>query len=72
MSNTIDSALQLSEVLDSSMRALKRTLLPLLSFSTVFRNVHLKGNDKMAIPFYPLTRPGPARAVPRMVPTRRW
>ena len=54
MANTIDSALQVTEVLDSAMTALKKRLLPLLAFSTVFRNVALKGNDKMAIPFYPL------------------
>lgn len=52
--NTIDSQLQLTEVLDSAMQAIKRKLLPLLAFSTVFRNVQLKGDDKMAVPFYPL------------------
>jgi hypothetical protein len=54
MANTIDSNLQLTEVLDSAMEALKRKLMSLLAFSTVFRNVQLKGDDKMAVPFYPL------------------
>ena len=54
MANTIDSELQLTTVLDTAMRALKRRLLPLLSFSTVFRNVPLRGNDKIALPYYPL------------------
>ncbi len=54
MANTIDSNLQLTEVLDSAMQAIKRRLLPLLAFSTVYRNVQLKGDDQMAVPFYPL------------------
>lgn len=52
--NTIDSELQLTTVLDTAMRAIKRRLLPLLAFSTVFRGTPLKGNDKIAVPFYPL------------------
>jgi hypothetical protein len=58
MANTIDSNLQLTEVLDSSMRALKRQLSPLLSFSTVFQDVALKGDDTVTIPYYPLTSTG--------------
>lgn len=58
MANTIDSKLQLTEVLDSAMTALKRSILPLRAFSTAFSNVQLKGNDKMAVPFYPLTSLG--------------
>jgi hypothetical protein len=58
MSNTIDSKLQLTEVLDSAMDAIKRKLMPLLAFSTVFRNVQLKGDDKMAVPYYPLVGTG--------------
>lgn len=58
MANTIDSTLQLTEVLDSSMRALKRKLMPLLQFSTVYSDVQLKGDDTMAVPFYPLTSTG--------------
>lgn len=58
MANTIDSNLQLTEVLDSAMNAMKRKLMPLLAFSTVFRNVQLKGDDKMAVPYYPLVGTG--------------
>jgi len=58
MANTIDSNLQLTEVLDVAMRALERTLTPLLGFSTVFSDVALKGDDTMAIPYYPLTSTG--------------
>lgn len=58
MANTIDSSLQLTEVLDSSMRAIKRKLLPLLQFSTVYQDVQLKGDGTMAVPFYPLTATG--------------
>ena len=54
MANTIDSTLQLTEVLDSTMEALKRRLMPLLAFSTVFRSVQLKGDDTLTVPFYPL------------------
>ena len=58
MANTIDSQLQLTEVLDSSMRAIKRKLMPLLQFSTVFQDVQLKGDGTMAVPHYPLTATG--------------
>ncbi len=58
MANTIDSSLQLTEVLDTAMRALERTLTPLLGFSTVFSDVALKGDDTIAIPYYPLTSTG--------------
>ncbi len=58
MANTIDSKLQLTEVLDSSMRAIKRKLMPLLALSTVYRSVALKGDDKFAVPYYPLTPTG--------------
>lgn len=56
--NTIDSELQLTTVLDTAMRSIKRRLLPLLALSTVFRNVALKGNDKISVPFYPLHSTG--------------
>jgi hypothetical protein len=58
MSNTIDSPLQLTEVLTSSMRALKRKLAPLLQLSTVYSDVALKGDGTMAVPYYPLTATG--------------
>ncbi len=56
--NTIPSGLQLTKVMSSSMRALKRRLLPLLKLSTVFRDVPLQGDGTMALPFYPLTATG--------------
>lgn len=48
------SELNLAEVLDSALVAFKRAVLPLSMFSTVFRNVQLKGNDKVEIPYFPL------------------
>ena len=56
--NTIDSALQLTEVLENAMRALKRKLLVLTQLGAIYRDVALKGNDVMAVPFYPLTATG--------------
>lgn len=56
--NTIDSALQLTEVLGSAMDALKRRLLVLKMLGAVYRDVALKGDDKMAVPFYPLATTG--------------
>lgn len=54
MSNTISSELQLTEVLDSALTAFRRAILPLQQFATAFDEVHLKGTDKMSIPYYPL------------------
>lgn len=56
--NTIDSALQLTEVLGSAMEALKRRLLVLKMLGAIYKDVALKGDDKMAVPFYPLTATG--------------
>jgi hypothetical protein len=56
--NTIDSSLQLTEVLGSAMEALKRRLLVLKQLGAIYRDVALKGDDKMAVPFYPLTATG--------------
>lgn len=54
MSNIIASELQLTKVLQSTLTAFKRAILPLTSFSTVFRDVELQGDDKIAVPYYPL------------------
>lgn len=54
MSNTIDSELQLNLVLDSALEAYKRALLPITVFSTVFRDVMLKGTNKVGVPYYGL------------------
>ena len=56
--NNINSELQLVVILDTVMRAFKRRLLPVLAFSTVFRNVQLAGTDKVAVPYYPLYATG--------------
>lgn len=54
MATTISSELKLNVVLDSALMALRESLLPLNSFSTVFNSVPLQGTDKIAVPFYPL------------------
>lgn len=54
MSNTISSDLQLTTVLESAMRAFKRAILPVTSFSTVFRDTPLRGTDTIAVPYYAL------------------
>lgn len=64
MSNTIASELQLTEVLDSALTAFRRAILPLQQFATAFSNVQLKGNDKMAIPYYPLATSDSATRTP--------
>lgn len=55
MSNTIDSKLQLSEVLSAAMEAFERAIAPLNAFAAVFDNVPLQGTDKMVVPYYPLS-----------------
>ena len=52
--NTIATELQLVTILETVMRAFKRRLLPLVAFSTVFRNVQLQGTNEVAVPYYPL------------------
>ena len=58
MANTIDSKLQLTEVLDAAMMALKRKLFVLKMMGAIYQRVQLKGDDTMAVPFYPLTATG--------------
>ena len=53
-SNAVDAELNLNELLGASIRAFKRAILPLRMFATVFRNVALKGTNKVAVPYYPL------------------
>ncbi len=55
MANTIDSELQLTEILDSALTAFRRAVLPLRSFATVYSDVALQGDDKIAVPYYPLS-----------------
>jgi len=52
--NTISSELQITNILDAALRALKQTLIPLQAFTTVYRNVPLLGTDKVSVPFHPL------------------
>jgi len=54
MANTIASELQITNILDAALRALKQTLIPLQAFTTVYRNVPLLGTDKVSVPFHPL------------------
>jgi hypothetical protein len=52
--NTISSELQITNILDAALRALKQSLIPLQAFTTVYRDVPLLGTDKVAVPFHPL------------------
>lgn len=52
--NTISSELQITNILDGALRALKQSLIPLQAFTTVYRDVPLLGTDKVAVPFHPL------------------
>jgi len=52
--NTISSELQITQILDGALRALKQSLLPLSAFTTVYRAVPLLGTDKVAVPFHAL------------------
>lgn len=54
MATTISSELKLNVVLDSALVALRESLLPLNSFSTVYNSVPLQGTDKISVPFFPL------------------
>ena len=54
MANTIDSSLQLTEILDSALTAFKRAVVPLNAFSTVYADVALQGDDTVDVPYYPL------------------
>jgi hypothetical protein len=55
MSNTIASELQLTEVLDAALVAFRRAILPLQQFATAYSPVQLKGDNSMAVPYYPLS-----------------
>jgi hypothetical protein len=52
--NTISSELQITQILDGALRALKQSLLPLSAFTTVYRDIPLLGTDKIAVPFHAL------------------
>lgn len=52
--NSVDSDLQVDVILDSAMEAFKTLLTPLGLFSTVFKDVVLKGTNEVQVPYYPL------------------
>lgn len=52
--NTIDSALQQTVILNNSMLAFSKKLMMLNAFSTVFRNVVLQGAGTVTVPYYAL------------------
>jgi hypothetical protein len=54
MAVTIASQLQIDLIMSSAMRAFRRRVLPVALFSTVFRNVQLRGTDIVDVPYYPL------------------
>jgi hypothetical protein len=52
--NTVDSELNLNTILDSALRAFKAAVIPLTAFATIFRDVVLKGTNKVEVPYFPL------------------
>lgn len=52
--NDVTAELNLNEILDAAIAAFSRTILPLTVFATVFRDVQLRGTDKVEVPYYPL------------------
>lgn len=52
--NTVDAALNINTIMDSTLRAFKAAVLPLTMFATRFNNVQLKGTNKMEVPYFPL------------------
>jgi hypothetical protein len=54
MANTIDSKLLISEIAEVTLTALKRVFLPLTAFAVSF-DANLKGDDKVQVPYIPLS-----------------
>jgi len=52
--NSVSGGLQTDVILDSAMQAFKQLLTPLGLFSTVFKDVVLKGTNIVDVPYYPL------------------
>lgn len=50
----VPDGLKLDKILNTSIKALARRLLPLSAFSTVYRDVVLQGTDQVQVPFIPL------------------
>lgn len=52
--NTIDAELNLNTILDAGISAFARAVFPITMFASVFRNIQLRGSDKVAVPYYAL------------------
>jgi ATP-dependent protease ClpP protease subunit len=52
--NTVDSALKRVLILNETVRAFARRMLPIRAFATSFQNVPLQGTDEVVIPYYAL------------------
>lgn len=52
--NTVSADLKRVTILQSSIRAFAKRLIPLSVFSTVFQNVPLQGTDEVVVPYWPL------------------
>lgn len=52
--NVLPSGLNLDVVLDSALVAFRETILPVTAFATVFRDVILRGTNKISVPYFPL------------------
>ena len=52
--NTVDSALKRVAILNETVRAFARRMLPIRAFATSFQNVPLAGTDEVVIPYYAL------------------
>lgn len=54
MANTIPTELQVDVMLNAALRSFSLRTFPIGNFSTVYRDVQLKGTNKIQIPYYPL------------------
>lgn len=52
--NTVDSALKRVLIMQETVRAFARRMLPIRAFATSFQNVPLQGTDEVVVPYYPL------------------
>ncbi len=60
--NTVSADLKRTVIMQESMRAFAKGLIPIALFSTVFSNVPLQGDDTVTVPYFPL----PERCVNRL------
>jgi hypothetical protein len=52
--NDVDPALATNTLLDFTLRAFKRALMPITAFSTKFNDVQIKRGKNVEVPYYPL------------------